>query len=209
MTYFLITFFLAYLLGSVPSAVWVGRAYHGVDVREHGSQNSGATNTFRVLGKRSGFLVLALDIMKGFTAANLVLLIPESNIMDNILYMKVILGLASVVGHIFPILAGFNGGKGIATLLGMVFAINPLIALGVILVFLFVLLATNLVSAGAIISTMSFAIFAWSIYGYDQPVLLVFGVSISLLVLITHRFNIKRILNGTEKKTFLFKSKDR
>jgi acyl phosphate:glycerol-3-phosphate acyltransferase len=209
MTYFLITFFLAYLLGSVPSAVWVGRAYHGVDVREHGSQNSGATNTFRVLGKRSGFLVLALDIMKGFTAANLVLLIPESNIMDNILYMKVILGLASVVGHIFPILAGFNGGKGIATLLGMVFAINPLIALGVILVFLFVLLATNLVSAGAIISTMSFAIFAWSIYGYDQPVLLVFGVSISLLVLITHRFNIKRILNGTEKKTFLFKSKDK
>jgi len=208
MTYFLLLLFAAYVLGSVPSALWVGQAYHGIDVREHGSKNAGATNTFRVLGKKSGTFVLILDIIKGFTAANLVLLFPETNVFGGLMEMKVALGLAAVLGHIYPILAGFKGGKGIATLLGMVIAINPLIAVGVLLVFLIVHAITHMISAGSIISTLSFAIFAWIIYGYREPVLLIFGILATLLVLYTHRSNLKRILTGDEKKIHLFKQKD-
>ncbi len=208
MTYFLLLLLAAYVLGSVPSALLVGQAYHGIDVREHGSKNAGATNTFRVLGKKSGTFVLILDIIKGFTAANLVLLFPEANIFEGLMEMKVALGLAAVLGHIYPVLAGFNGGKGIATLLGMVIAINPLIAVGVVLVFLMVHAITHMISAGSIISTLSFAIFAWMIYGYREPVLLIFGIFATLLVLYTHRSNLRRILTGNEKKIHLFKHKN-
>lgn len=204
---FVIVVFLAYLIGSVPSAVWIGKAYHGIDVRGHGSMNAGATNTFRVLGKRSGIFVLLLDMFKGFTATNLIHLFPNANILDNFIGMKVILGLLSVVGHIYPMLAGFRGGKGIASLLGMVLAINPLLALGVILVFFLVHALTHMISAGSIAATASFTIFVWIFYGYREPVLILFGICATLLVLYTHRSNVKRILAGNEKRIYFSKSR--
>ena len=117
----------AYLLGSIPSAVLAGKAFYGLDVREHGSNSAGATNTFRVLGKPAGSLVLLLDVFKGATAANLVLFGPELESSEYVLAFKIAFGLLAVVGHIYPVFAGFKGGKGIACLLGMVIALDPIL----------------------------------------------------------------------------------
>src|SRR5471030_1370602 len=129
---------LAYLCGSIPTAVWIGQAFFGVDVREYGSGNAGATNTFRVLGKKAGIPVMLLDILKGWTATNLAYFIGASTTgaPHSIAYTNyaLALGIAAVMGHLFPIFAGFRGGKGIATLFGMILAIHlPAVLLCVIL----------------------------------------------------------------------------
>src|ERR1700691_3440741 len=119
---------LAYLCGSIPTAVWIGEAFFGVDVREYGSGNAGATNTFRVLGKKAGIPVMLIDILKGWTTTNLAYFIGVSTTgaYNSIAFTnyELALGIAAVMGHLFPIFAGFRGGKGIATLFGMVLAIN-------------------------------------------------------------------------------------
>jgi len=127
---------LAYLCGSIPTAVWIGQAFYGVDVREYGSGNAGATNTFRVLGKKAGIPVMLLDILKGFTATNLAFLIPIVGPHSTYISYQLALGIAAVMGHLFPVFAGFRGGKGVATLFGMVLAhvvqqprVAPMIAL--------------------------------------------------------------------------------
>ncbi len=197
----------AYLLGSIPSAVLVGKAFYGLDVREHGSQSAGATNTFRVLGKPAGILVLLLDVFKGATAANLVLFSPALESSEYLLLFKILFGLLAVAGHIYPIFAGFKGGKGIACLLGMVIALDPLLALGCLLVFLIILITTNMVSAGSILATLSFGIMTYFRYGLDEPILQIFGIFAVILVLYTHRANLKRIWQGEEKKMYLFKKR--
>lgn len=194
----------AYLLGGIPSAVLVGKAFFGVDVREHGSLNAGATNTFRVLGKQAGTGVLLMDIIKGATAANLVLLISPDALEWTIMSYKILLGVFAVVGHIYPVFAGFKGGKGIATLLGLVFALDPLTALMCVAIFLVVLLSTNMVSAGSIIATLSFGVIAALRHGDAEPVLQIFAIFAMVLVLYTHRANIGRIIKGEEKKIYLF-----
>src|SRR5579862_5667195 len=130
---------LAYLCGSIPTAVWIGQAFYGVDVREYGSGNAGATNTFRVLGKRAGIPVMLIDILKGFTATYLAHFIgmsitggPHSNLIN----YELALGIAAVMGHLFPVFAGFRGGKGIATLFGMILAVNLPAALLCVIVFI-------------------------------------------------------------------------
>ncbi|MBO6517558.1 MAG: glycerol-3-phosphate 1-O-acyltransferase PlsY [Bacteroidia bacterium] len=196
----------AYLLGSIPSAVLVGKSFYGLDVREHGSLNAGATNTFRVLGKQAGTGVLLLDIIKGLTAANLVYFLPNLMVESWIPY-KILLGILAVLGHIYPVFAGFKGGKGIATLLGLVVAIDPFLALGCVVIFLLILTTTNMVSAGSILTTLSFGILSYLRYGMSEPVLQIFGIFAVILVLYTHRANIKRIWKGEEKKIYLFKKK--
>ena len=121
----IILLLVAYLIGSIPSAVWIGKTFHGIDVREHGSGNAGATNTFRVLGKKAGIPVLLLDVAKGALAVNLVLIQMKYDIDDIAPYtnLKLAFGFCAVLGHIFPLFAGFRGGKGIATLLGIVLAV--------------------------------------------------------------------------------------
>src|SRR6202000_2445592 len=145
---------LAYLCGSIPTAVWIGLAFFGVDVREYGSGNAGATNTFRVLGKKAGIPVMLIDILKGFTATKLVVFIgifttggPHAVSYINI---ELALGIAAVMGHLFPIFAGFRGGKGIATLFGMILAVNLPAALLCVSVFIVVLLITRYVSLSSI-----------------------------------------------------------
>lgn len=195
---------LAYLLGAIPSAVLVGKSYYGIDVREHGSLNAGATNTFRVLGKKAGTFVLLLDIIKGMTAANLVYFLPDVVVGTSLITYKIVFGVMAVAGHIFPVFANFKGGKGIATLLGLVIAINPLLATGCLLVFLGTLLSTNMVSAGSILATLSFSILTYVLYRNHEPVLQIFGIFAVALVIYTHRANIVRILKGEEKKIYLF-----
>ncbi len=191
---------LAYLLGSIPFAVYVSKGYHGIDVRDYGSGNAGATNVFRVLGKKWGSIVLLLDIFKGFTAANLAYFVETEFASNNLVLLKIVFGMLAVLGHLYPIFAEFKGGKGIAALLGMVIAIHYLLALGCIGVFVLVLLVTGIVSISSIISTMMFGLFAYALFGFSEPVIIFFGIFVMVLVLFTHRSNIKRIWNGEEKR---------
>lgn len=195
---------LAYLLGSLPSAVWLGQAYYGIDVRDFGSGNAGATNTFRVLGRKAGILVMALDIFKGLTAVTLATVWMQLGFVaeSQIILFKLVFGISAVVGHIFPIYVGFKGGKGVATLLGMVLGINPLVAGLCIAVFIIVLLITKYVSLGSILGTLTFpTMLLISDVEPNDAILIIFGFTFFIVVLFTHKKNVHRILNGTENKS--------
>ncbi|MCB0478786.1 MAG: glycerol-3-phosphate 1-O-acyltransferase PlsY [Crocinitomicaceae bacterium] len=199
---------LAYLLGSVPTAVWVGKAFYGVDVRNEGSKNAGATNTFRVLGKKPGIIVLVIDILKGVIAVLLPLFIFSLQ-SDSLLYgnIKVLCGIMAVVGHIFPVFAGFNGGKGVATSLGVVIGISPPAAAICITLFLIVFIASQFVSLGAIIASIAFPLTIIFVLKEDNQILIVFSVVLAIAVILAHRKNITRLLAGNENKMNLFKKK--
>lgn len=197
---------LAYLIGSLPSAVWVGKAFFGIDLRDHGSGNAGATNTFRVLGKEMGFFVLFLDIVKGITSASLVHFMasvePGS---EQFINLQLLFGLLAVVGHIFPIYEQFKGGKGIATLFGMLIGIHYVMALALLFTFIIVLLATRYVSLSSITAAVSFPILSIFVFKYDEPLFIAFGIAAAVLVILTHQKNIHRLINGEESKANLFK----
>lgn len=208
----LILLSIAYILGSIPSAIWVGKRFYNIDVREYGSGNAGATNTFRVLGKKAGIPVLLMDIIKGWLAVSLVLF-QSKYASHEIAYtnLQLALGIAAVLGHIFPIFAGFRGGKGIATLLGIVIAVHPVAAITAIAIFLVILIITHYVSLGSMIAGCSFPVSV--IMGHDPadgqlaPALATFSILIAVLILITHQKNIARLLRNEESKTYLFGSK--
>ena len=127
----LVTFLMAYLLGSIPTAVWLGRAWFGIDVREHGSKNAGATNTFRVLGKKPGVFVLLIDVLKGVLAVVLPIMIWHETALGygfTADRLQILAAIAAVAGHVFPVFAEFRGGKGVATSLGVMIGILPLSA---------------------------------------------------------------------------------
>ena len=199
---------ITYVIGSIPSSVWIGKSYFGKDVRDYGSGNAGATNTFRVLGTQAGIVVLLLDILKGVTAASLILYIPSvSHGTDQYVNLQLLFGVLAVVGHIFPVFENFNGGKGIATLFGMLIGIHYLLAVACVALFVVVLLLTRYVSLSSILATISFPIFTIYIFHRDEPLLIAFGVAAALMVVITHKKNIVRLLNGEESKAKLFRSK--
>lgn len=202
---------LAYLLGSIPSAVWYGKRVHNTDVREYGSGNAGATNTFRVLGKRAGIIVLMIDMLKGATAASLAhaLLRLETIPTDRLIEFQLLLGIVAVLGHIFPIFTNFNGGKGVATLLGMMLAIQPIVALLCIFVFLIILISTKYVSLGSLLGALAFPLLLLlRPFRTGEPLLIAFGFAMFALLAITHQKNIRRLLNGDENRTYLFAKKD-
>jgi glycerol-3-phosphate acyltransferase PlsY len=197
---------LSYLIGSIPSAVWIGKKFHNTDVREHGSGNAGATNTFRVLGKRTGSIVLILDIFKGFIVTLLSNYFQPGSFDQEVQY-KLLFGICAVLGHISPIYVGFRGGKGIATLLGLVIGLHPLMALICLLIFITTLLFSHYVSLSSMLATISFPITA--IWGpVEHSVwLIAFGAAASIMVILTHRANIQRLINGNENETYLFQRK--
>lgn len=197
----------AYLIGSIPTAVWWGKRYYGIDVREFGSGNAGATNTFRVLGKKAGIPVLGIDILKGTIAVLLVHL--SSYVYDSNEYVTLELGLgiAALVGHVFPIFAGFRGGKGVATILGIVICITPLTSLMVLGVFLIVLLATRYVSLSSMTAGLSFPFFLNIVLKNQNQTLLIFSLFVAALLLVTHKKNISRLLKRQESKVNLFAKK--
>ncbi|MCS6823191.1 MAG: glycerol-3-phosphate 1-O-acyltransferase PlsY [Cytophagaceae bacterium] len=199
---------VAYLLGSFPTAVWYGKLYHGIDIRDYGSGNAGATNTFRILGRKAGTIVMIIDIFKGWLAtqsANLLVyyaLVEES---DLVVY-KLIFGMAAVFGHIFPVFAGFRGGKGIATLLGMTLSIHIEAAFICLVVFMVVLLLSKYVSLGSMVAALAFPIILFSPRFRPEehgPLVIAFGFAIFSIVMITHQKNIKRLINGEENKARL------
>jgi len=192
---------LAYLTGAFPSAVWVGKTFYKIDVREFGSGNAGATNTFRVLGKKAGIPVLIMDIFKGWLSVNYISCltnIPESA--EAVFEIKLAFGIAAVIGHLFPIYTGFRGGKGIATLLGLLIGLHAVAALYSILVFVIVFITSKYVSLGSIIASIAFPILVILILGSTNVSLNLFAFFVPVLSLITHQKNIERLLRGEETK---------
>ncbi|NLA47912.1 MAG: glycerol-3-phosphate 1-O-acyltransferase PlsY [Bacteroidales bacterium] len=194
---------IAYLLGSIPSAVWAGRIFHGTDVREHGSGNAGTTNVIRVLGWKTGVPVLIFDLAKGFLAAmlpHLLHLAPQGS--PALINLQILMGFIAIIGHIFPVFAGFRGGKGVATMFGILLAIHPPVTLACFGVFLLVFLITGIVSVSSISAGISFPVFLLAIFGSPSFVLKLFSVLVALALIVTHRDNIKRLIRGEEARLF-------
>lgn len=196
----------AYLIGSIPSSVWIGKYFYKVDVRDHGSKNAGASNTIRILGLKAGLPVLLVDVFKGFGAVKLIYLtnfyVPQSGEFVN---FQLMLSVAAVLGHIFPIYVGFKGGKGVATLLGAVLAIHPYSALITIGIFVISLLITKYISLSSMIAGFSFPVLIIIVFKTTTLSLCIFSLTVAILLLFTHQKNIERLIRREENKAKLFK----
>jgi acyl phosphate:glycerol-3-phosphate acyltransferase len=200
---------LAYLLGSIPTAVWVSRKFHNIDVREHGSGNAGATNVIRVLGWKTGAPVIIVDVAKGWLAATLPVFMhlaaPESAVLIN---LQIITGIAAIIGHILPLFAGFRGGKGVATIFGVLLALNFFLTLSCFAVFLAVFLTTGIVSISSMLAGIAFPMLLFFVFDTPSIVFKAFSVIVAAALLITHRKNIGRLLRGEESR-LIWKSKNK
>ncbi len=199
---------LAYLIGSIPTAVWVSKSIFDIDIRDYGSGNAGATNTFRVLGSKWGSLVMFVDVLKGVIATSLYIFIPfyltdelaRTNLM-------ILLGITAVLGHIFPIWANFKGGKGVATLLGMALAIQPIVAFICLGIFIVTLITTRFVSLSSMLASVAFMVLILFIFHEKETTYRLFAILVALMVIVTHQKNISRLFKGTESKVPIFKNK--
>ena len=213
MVAFLVIIVLSYLIGSLPTAVWVGKLIYKVDIREHGSGNAGATNTFRVLGWKCGVFVSLIDIFKGFVAtfyiSQIGFLAGEIPITIDIwnmdVFMRVVAGLFAVVGHMYPVFAGFKGGKGVITAAGMLYGIEPLSISLALTVFGIILFTSRYVSLASIIASFSYPIFLLILrYGFGMDYLdgslMVFSSVVALGIILKHIPNIRRLIQGTENR---------
>jgi glycerol-3-phosphate acyltransferase PlsY len=196
----------AYLIGSIPTSVWLGRAFYDIDVREHGSGNAGATNTFRVLGTKPGIIVFIIDFLIGFAAVNLIYLNSQFPVGSELFTtIQVVYGIAAIVGHIFPIYVGFRGGKGVATLFGAILGISfypTLIMAGIFFITLFL---TRYVSLSSLLAGISFPILIITVFNASATSLIIFSILIAVLIILTHQKNIERLLHNEETKADLSK----
>lgn len=196
---------LAYIIGSFSGAISLGKLFYGVDVRDYGSKNPGANNVQRVLGWQPALFVFVFDILKGVAAVSLVRLTSLEQGTNLYVIAQIVLGTASVAGHIFPLFFGFKGGKGVATLTGVLWAIHPPAVLICFSVFLVAFAITRYVSFSAIIGITLFPFFVNLIFGkFGQEgvtiTLRLFSIAVAIIIWLTHLSNIKRIISGTEEK---------
>jgi glycerol-3-phosphate acyltransferase PlsY len=194
----------SYLLGSIPSAIIISRIFKGIDIRDHGSKNPGFTNVYRVLGVLPAIIVLTMDVGKGITAVLLITQISFDPVTLNLISLKILAGISVILGHVFPIFAGFKGGKGIATALGALFSLIPLEIALALVIFVAIVRITRYISLGSL-SAASFIflalLFERYYLGKNVPTeLLGMIFFITIFVFFNHRTNIKRLLNGTENK---------
>jgi glycerol-3-phosphate acyltransferase PlsY len=201
---------LAYLIGSIPTAIIISKKFFGIDIRNYGSGNMGATNAFRILGPKFGTLIMVLDILKGMTAVGLFYFLPEylNNELLRTNFM-IGLGLAAVLGHIFPVFANFKGGKGVATLLGMLIAVQPIVALCCAGVFLLVLFLTRYVSLSSILGAIMLPVSVLWIWNEHEVTYRAFALVVAVLVIITHQKNIGRLIRGAENRVPILKHRDK
>jgi glycerol-3-phosphate acyltransferase PlsY len=201
---------LAYLTGAIPTSIWVGRAFYGIDIREHGSGNAGASNTMRILGARAAIPVLLFDIFKGWLAVKYGTIFhsfPSGS--QNLESFGILLGLLAVIGHIFPVYEGFRGGKGVATVFGVLLAIHPTATLCAGGVFILAVAITRIISVGSMSAGISFPFWIIMVFNSDNPWLNGFSLAVAVLLLVTHRENIGRLWRGEEKKAgFLVRNKE-
>lgn len=199
----LAAFVLAYILGSIPTAIWAGKIFRGIDIREHGSGNAGAANAIRVLGWKTGVPVLIVDMVKGWISAMLPIFFslaePDSALITN---LQIATGVTAIIGHIFPLFAGFRGGKGVATVSGVLLAIHPLLTLSCFGIFLLVILITRIVSVSSMCAGIAFPILLFTLFDTPSLFFKLFSVFVAVALIITHRNNISRLLKGEEKKFF-------
>ena len=206
----ILVIFIAYLIGSIPTAVWVSKGFFGIDIRDYGSGNAGATNTYRVLGAKWGTVVMIVDMLKALAAVKLVYLLPIDQHSDfYVINVQLGLGLAAVLGHIFPVWAQFRGGKGVASLFGMVLGIQPDVAICCVGVFALVLFLTRYVSLSSILASIALPVFILFIFNEPEPLYRIFAIAVALLVLLTHQKNIGRILKGNENRLPILKHRDK
>ena len=199
---FIIVF--SYLLGSLPLGIIVSKLWKGIDIREHGSKNPGATNVYRVIGPIPALIVLVLDIGKGLVATLWLGRISIGQPFLNPVSLIILAGIAVILGHVFPVFVGFKGGKGVATGLGVLISLAPVETIIALLLFLIIVGITRYVSLGSL-SSATFILLALIFEKYYlhkpiSPVLLIMVLVIAIFIFYTHRSNIKRLLNGTENK---------
>jgi glycerol-3-phosphate acyltransferase PlsY len=196
---------LAYLLGSIPAAVWIGKKIHNIDVREHGSGNAGTTNVIRVLGWKTGIPVLLIDVAKGSLATLLPVILklaePGSSLIIN---LQIVTGVIAIFGHIYPVFAGFRGGKGVATIFGVLLALHFLLTLSCFGVFLIIFLITGIVSVSSMAAGLAFPVLLLLVYDTPSIVFKVFSVVVAVALILTHKKNIERLMKGEEKKLLKF-----
>ena len=202
----------AYMIGSIPTALIISRKFFGIDIREYGSGNMGATNTFRVLGSRYGTIVMVCDILKGMAAVALYNLLPfylhQGSGLERTNFM-IGLGLSAVLGHVFPLWADFKGGKGVATLFGMILAIQPVIAGSCVAVFLIVLYLTRFVSLSSILAGLMLPVSVLWIWNEHEILYRIFALFVALLIILTHQKNIGKLLRGVESRIPILKYRDK
>jgi len=193
---------LAYLMGSFSSAVWIGKWFYNTDVRTQGSGNAGATNTIRVLGTKAGVVVMLLDIAKAWAAVVLGSLFVKGSLTNSqLIDYSIVLGALAVIGHVFPVFTGFKGGKGVASLVGVILALySPYIILFALLWFALVFIITRYVSLASITASWIFAILAIFVFHEQNLYLIILAGLIAVFVPITHHKNIRRLLKGEESK---------
>ncbi len=188
---------IAYLLGSIPSGVWIGKIFFNKDIREYGSGNTGATNTFRILGPKAGTVALIMDVLKGFLATWLPMYLGTD-------IHPIFIGLFAILGHVYPLYIRFKGGKAVATTAGVVLAIHPLYLLIFLSVFLVILFTTSTVSIASIGAVSLAAIGSFFI---GDPIMTAVIWVLALAIIYLHRENVKRIFGGTESRVpFGFRS---
>ncbi len=198
----------AYLLGSIPTAVWVGKLFYGVDVRTQGSGNAGATNTIRVLGLKAGIPVMVVDVFKGYLAVQLAPLLASTGPEETVsAYLLLLVAAAAVLGHTFPVFAGFRGGKGVATLLGVGLSLYPHAALVTVGIFVLVLIISRYVSLSSITAGISFPLLVIFVFPPPNWLYYVLAIAVAVFLPLTHRKNIKRLLDGSESKLSFKKKK--
>lgn len=210
---------VAYLLGSIPSAVWIGKKYYGIDIREHGSKNAGTTNMLRVLGKRAALPVFIIDYFKGFVAVILTSLMRYDEAVSDawLINLRIIATVAVVIGHIYPVFAGFKGGKGVATLLGAGTGIYAPILLLCFGVWCVVFAIWHYVSLASMVAGCCYPcfvmIFSTMTYNpaapFESVPFIIFSWVVAILLVITHRKNIGRLREGTESQIFLWGGPDK
>ena len=192
--------FLAYLIGALPFSILAGKLLKGIDIREYGSGNAGATNTFRVLGKKAGIPVLFLDVLKGFLAVSLAYYSEFGSDTEMFINISLAYGVAAVLGHVFPVYVGFRGGKGVATLLGLMIGAFSQAALLSIGVFILTLILSRYVSLSSILAGLVFPIGVYFFSDVLISTMVIFSVFVPILLLATHQRNIERIFRGEESK---------
>ena len=203
----LIFLLISYLIGSIPFSIIAGKLLKGIDIREFGSGNAGATNTFTILGKQAGIPVLLLDILKGYLAVNLVWYTSYVPLTELYINLQLTFGIAAVLGHVFPLYVGFRGGKGVATLLGFMLAVFPESAIISITVFVLTLFVSKYVSLSSIIAGLFFPFGVYYLSDTLVPTMMIFAIFVPILLIATHQRNIERLVRGNENKVILRKKK--
>ena len=203
MTVFVLSLFLSYAIGSIPSSYLVGKGFRGIDLREHGSGNLGATNAFRVLGWKIGLFVLVCDILKGALPVSILphAIVKWGGIAWDSANIAILVGAAAILGHVFTIFMRFKGGKGVATSMGVFLALAPAPFMITLVVSLVVIFSTHYVSAGSLTGAVLLPILVMMFYPGRWPLILITSL-VGFLLIIRHRSNIKRLVKGKENKLF-------